>query len=126
MSLWLLIGIGGFIGAILRFVLSGWIQSGVTSFPLGTLGVNFIGSFFLSLILYLSEYRGFFSEEVRIFLTIGILGSFTTMSTFSFESFKLLEQGELGTLSLNVIGTLTLTFLAVYLGKILVANLGGN
>lgn len=126
MSLWLLVGIGGFIGAILRFVLSGWIQSGVTSFPLGTLGVNFIGSFFLSLILYLSEYRGFFSEEVRIFLTIGILGSFTTMSTFSFESFKLLEQGELGTLSLNVMGTLFLTFLAVYLGKILVVNLGGN
>lgn len=126
MSLWLLIGIGGFIGAILRFVLSGWIQSGVTSFPLGTLGVNFIGSFFLSLILYLSEYRGFFSEEIRIFLTIGILGSFTTMSTFSFESFKLLEQGEFGALSLNVMGTLILTFLAVYLGKILVANLGGS
>jgi fluoride exporter len=126
MSLWLLIGIGGFIGAIMRFVLSGWIQSGVTNFPLGTLGVNFIGSFFLSLILYLSEYRGFFSEEIRIFLTIGILGSFTTMSTFSFESFKLLEQGELGALSLNVMGTLILTFLAVYLGKILVANLGGS
>jgi len=126
MSLWLLIGIGGFIGALLRFLLSGWIQNGVTNFPLGTLGVNFIGSFFLSLILYLSEYRGFFSEEIRIFLTIGILGSFTTMSTFSFESFKLLEQGELGTLSLNVMATLVLTFLAVYLGKILVANLGGN
>ena len=126
MSLWLWIGIGGFLGAILRFLLSGWIQNSVTTFPLGTLAVNFIGSFFLSLILYLSEYRGYFSEEIRIFLTIGILGSFTTMSTFSFESFKLLEQGELGALSLNVLGTLVLTFLAVYLGKILVVNLGGS
>ena len=126
MSLWLLIGIGGFIGAILRFIISGWIQNGLVTFPLGTLGVNFIGSFFVSLVLYLSEYRGFFSEEIRIFLTIGILGSFTTMSTFSFESFKLLEQGELGALGLNVMGTLILTFLAVYLGKILVINLGGN
>jgi len=126
MSLWLLIGIGGFIGAILRFILSGWIQNGLVTFPLGTLGVNFIGSFFVSLVLYLSEYRGFFSEEIRIFLAIGILGSFTTMSTFSFESFKLLEQGELGALGLNVTGTLILTFLAVYLGKIFVVNLGGN
>jgi CrcB protein len=124
MSLWLVIGIGGFIGALLRFLISGWIQNGVVTFPLGTLGVNFIGSFFVSLVLYLSEYRGFFSEEIRIFLTIGVLGSFTTMSTFSFESFKLLEQGEIGALSLNVAGTLILTFLAVYLGKIIVVNLG--
>ena len=124
MSLWLVIGVGGFIGAILRFAISGWIQNGVVTFPLGTLGVNFIGSFFVSLVLYLSEYRGFFSEEIRIFLTIGVLGSFTTMSTFSFESFKLLEQGEIGALSLNVAGTLILTFLAVYLGKIVVVNLG--
>ena len=124
MSLWLVIGAGGFIGAVLRFAISGWIQNGVVTFPLGTLGVNFIGSFFVSLVLYLSEYRGFFSEEIRIFLTIGVLGSFTTMSTFSFESFKLLEQGEIGALSLNVAGTLILTFLAVYLGKIVVVNMG--
>jgi len=124
MSLWLVIGVGGFIGAILRFIISGWIQNGVVTFPLGTLGVNFLGSFFVSLVLYLSEYRGFFSEEIRIFLTIGILGSFTTMSTFSFESFKLLEQGEIGALSLNVAATLILTFLAVYLGKIAVVNIG--
>ena len=124
MHLWLMIGVGGFIGAILRYAMSGWIQSGIMTFPLGTLGVNFIGSFFVSLVLYLSEYRGLFSEEIRIFLTIGVLGSFTTMSTFSFESFKLLEQGEIGALSLNVLGTLILTFLAVYLGKIIVVNLG--
>ena len=124
MSLWLVIGVGGFIGAILRFIISGWIQNGVVTFPLGTLGVNFLGSSFVSLVLYLSEYRGFFSEEIRIFLTIGVLGSFTTMSTFSFESFKLLEQGEIGALSLNVAGTLILTFLAVYLGKIAIVNMG--
>ena len=124
MHLWLMIGVGGFIGAILRYAMSGWIQSGITTFPLGTLGVNFIGSFFVSLVLYLSEYRGLFSEEIRIFLTIGVLGSFTTMSTFSFESFKLLEQGEIGALSLNVAGTLVLTFLAVYLGKMIVVTLG--
>ncbi len=119
----LLVGIGGFLGAIFRYLISGWIQDGLVSFPLGTLGVNFIGAFLLSLIMYLSEYKGLFTEETRIFLTIGLLGAFTTMSTFSYESFKLLEQKETLLLSLNVIGTIVLTFFAVYLGKIIAVNL---
>jgi len=119
----LLIGIGGFIGAVLRYLVSGWIQKGLLSFPIGTLGVNFIGSLFLSLVMYLSEYKGLFNEETRILLTIGLLGAFTTMSTFSYESFKLLEQKEAFLLSLNVIGTIALTFFAVYLGKFIVVNL---
>lgn len=123
MYLWLLIGIGGFIGAILRFLISGWIQNGVATFPLGTLGVNFIGSFILSLILYSSEYKGFFTEETRIFLAIGVLGAFTTMSTFSYESFKLLEEKEIFPLSVNIIGTVVLTLFAIYLGKMVVINI---
>ena len=119
----LLIGLGGFIGAVLRYLVSGWIQNGLVSFPVGTLGVNFIGSFFLSLVMYLSEYKGLFNEETRIFLTIGLLGAFTTMSTFSYESFKLFEQKEILLLSLNVIGTIALTFFAVYLGKFIVVSL---
>lgn len=123
MYMLLLIGIGGFIGAVLRYLMSGWIQNGLITFPLGTLGVNFIGSFFLSLVMYLSEYKGVFNEETRIFLTLGLLGAFTTMSTFSYESFKLLEQKETFLLSMNIIGTIALTFLAVYLGKFIVVNL---
>ena len=123
MYMLLFIGLGGFFGAVLRYLISGWIQNGFLSFPFGTLGVNFIGSFFLSLVMYLSEYKGLFNEETRIFLTIGLLGAFTTMSTFSYESFKLLEQKEILLLSLNVLGTIALTFLAVYLGKFIVVNL---
>ena len=66
MPLWLIIGIGSFIGGILRFLVSGWIQSGAITFPLGTLGVNFLGSFILSLVMYLSEYAGLFSEEAHV------------------------------------------------------------
>ena len=124
MSLWLIIGLGGFIGAILRYWISGWIQSGVVTFPLGTLGVNFLGSLLLALIMYTSEYRGFVGMETRVFLTIGVLGSFTTMSTFSFESMKLLEQNQYILFGLNLVGTVTICLLAVYLGKVLVTITG--
>ncbi|NMC59200.1 MAG: fluoride efflux transporter CrcB [Candidatus Methanofastidiosa archaeon] len=118
----LLIGLGGFLGAILRYLVSGWVQNGFFSFPAGTLSVNVIGSFFLSTILYLSENKGFFSEETRVFLTIGVLGAFTTMSTFSYESFKLLEGKETLYLSINIISTILLTLFAVFLGKIFVMS----
>jgi CrcB protein len=117
------IGLGGFIGALLRYWISGWIQAGLITFPLGTLAVNFIGSFILAMVMFLSEFKGYFNEEMRIFLSIGLLGSFTTMSTFSYESFKLLEQQEHMLFSINVIGSVALTLLAVYLGKIITLNL---
>ena len=122
MPLWLIIGIGSFIGGILRYWISGWVQSGALTFPLGTLVVNFIGSLVLSLIMYLSEHAGLFSEEIRIFWTLGLLGSFTTMSTFGYESFRLLEQDENMLFGLNMVGTVILTLAAVYLGKLVVLN----
>ena len=124
MSLSLIVGFGGFIGAILRYWVSGAIQSGFVTFPFGTLGVNFIGSFLLALIMYASEYRGLFGEEARIFMTIGVLSSFTTMSTFSYESMKLLEQDQHILFGLNLLGTVTLCFLAIYLGKVLITVSG--
>ena len=116
---WLWVGTGGFVGAVMRYYVSGWIQNGIMTFPLGTLGVNFIGSFLLGLIMYLSEYRGLFSEEARVFLTIGVLGAFTTMSTFGYESFRLLEQKEWLLFSANVLGSVALALLGVYLGRAL-------
>ena len=122
MPLWLVIGIGSFIGGILKYWISGWVQSGALIFPLGTRSVNFIGSLVLSLIMYLSEHAGFFSEEIRIFWAIGLLGSFTTMSAFSYESFRLLEQNENMLFGLNMVGTVILMLAAVYLGKLVVLN----
>ena len=106
-------------------MISGWAQNGATTFPVGTLTVNVLGSFILSTILFISEYRGVISDETRIFLTIGLLGAFTTMSTFSYESFRLLESRDFFYLALNIMGTIFLTMFAVYMGKVLVITLGG-
>jgi CrcB protein len=118
----LLVGIGGFIGATLRYVLGGWIQNSFVSFPVGTLTINTIGSFFLGLIMYLSEYQGLFSDQARIFLTIGILGAFTTLSTFGYESFRLLDDSKLMLMAINVVSTVLFSMMAVYLGKIVALN----
>jgi CrcB protein len=116
----LIVGAGGFVGAILRYSVGGWIQKGAESFPLGTLVVNFTGTLALALIMYSAEYGGLFGPEERMFLTIGVLGAYTTMSTFSYESFKLFEQNQLLLFGANVIGTMLSMLLAVYLGKLIV------
>ena len=114
------VGIGGFIGAVFRFLLSNTIQ-GSSRFPLGTLGVNILGAFTLSFITYSSEKALALPDSSRLFLTVGLLGAFTTMSTFSLESYKLLEEQQnllfLANLALNNILCLT----GIYLGKIISA-----
>lgn len=119
----LLVGIGGFVGAILRYGVSGLIQGGEAAFPLGTLGVNVIGSFLLGFIMYSAEYGGFFPEETRAFLAIGVLGAFTTMSTFGYESFRLLENDEFALLGINIAGTVLLALCAVCLGKVVALSI---
>jgi fluoride exporter len=114
----LLVGIGGFIGAILRYILGGWIQNSFVNFPVGTLIINVTGSFFLGLIMYLSEYQGLFGEETRIFLTIGVIGAYTTLSTFGYESFRLLDDSKITLMAINLVATVLFSMLAVYLGKI--------
>jgi len=95
MQNYLLVGIGGFIGALSRYIVSGFIQQFSFSFPIATLVVNILGSFFLGLIMFSSQNVALFDPNARLFLTIGVLGAFTTMSTFGYESFKLLEQDQI-------------------------------
>lgn len=106
----LLIGTGGFIGAILRYLVSGAIPR-INEIPSGTLAVNAIGSFVLAAVTFSSV-----EVSLRFFVSVGMLGSFTTFSTFAYESFKLLEEGEnkyfLMNVFLNVIVCLCAAFLA--------------
>jgi len=90
----LMVAVGGAVGAVARYGLSGWVQGfPSTSFPLGTLVVNVLGSFLLGFVFYLLEALAL-SAETRSMVTIGFLGSFTTFSTFSYEAVVLLEGGE--------------------------------
>jgi CrcB protein len=92
-----LIGCGGFIGSIARYVMSGLVHrlTGSDTFPLGTLAVNLTGCFLIGALAGWDESRGILSEPTRIFLFIGLLGGFTTFSTFGFETCSLLRDGQL-------------------------------
>ena len=116
----LIVGAGGFVGAILRYVVGGFIQKSMAVFPMGTLFINFTGSLMLGLIMYSSEYSGLFDNESRLFLTIGVLGAYTTMSTFSYESFRLLDDNQFLLFGVNVLGTVLSCIFAIYLAKVLV------
>lgn len=111
------IGLGGFIGASLRFVVSRYLSGLMPSFPLGTLSVNILGSFVLGFIMYSISLGKNISPELRDFITIGIIGGFTTMSTFAYESFRLFELKEFMYFGLNLFLNVFLCLLAVYLGK---------
>ncbi len=92
----LAIGCGGFIGAILRYLASSWIQRsfGQSGFPIGTLMVNLVGCLVIGLLGGLNETREIFSPHVRSMIFLGILGSFTTFSTFGYETLALLRDGQ--------------------------------
>ena len=111
------IGLGGFIGAVSRYAVSKYFSSLLPAFPLGTLVVNILGSFILGFILYSVSFGKTLSSDTRDFIAVGILGGFTTMSTFAFESFRFAELNQFMMLSLNIILNLTLCLAAVYAGK---------
>ncbi len=115
-----IIGAGGFCGAILRYLVSGCIQqsSGLAFFPIGTMGVNLIGCFFIGLVTLLVEAKGALSPEMRTFVLIGILGAFTTFSTFGNETFTLLKESRIDLAILNSVVQVIAGLIMVWLGRV--------
>lgn len=111
------IGIGGFIGAVLRYITSRFLNNLIPNFPLGTLAVNIAGSFVLGFILFSVSFGKSISTNLRDFITIGFIGGFTTMSAFAYESFRLFELNEVLYFSFNLALNIILCLTAVYLGK---------
>ena len=116
----LVIGSGGFIGAVLRVYINGLISHKVPHvLPFGTLGVNLIGSFIMGSLFAYFMYTTLFSVHMKSFLTTGLLGALTTFSTFAMETFFLLEGGSFMlagvNMILNVFGTVLMAGSGYYL-----------
>ena len=118
------VAVGGALGAMGRFGISTWIgERSANSFPLGTLAVNLGGSFLFGVL-----FVAIFStvpprESLRLLVLVGFLGAFTTFSTFSFETMRLVEEGQLPLALLNVVASFGLCLLGVWLGYVVAKNL---
>ena len=117
----LFIGMGSFTGGVLRYLISRYVQSFLTpSFPLGTLLVNILGCFAIGLFYGLFERGNLMNPNLRMFLTVGFCGGFTTFSTFMNENFQLIKDDNFFYLSLYVGLSLFVGFIMLYLGYSLV------
>jgi CrcB protein len=116
----LVIGIGGFLGSISRYLLQMMVSARLPlSFPSGTLVVNLIGSLLIGLFFGYVEQKHWFSPQVRLFLTIGFFGSFTTFSTFAFENLELLREGNYLNFTIYTIASVAGGILLVWGGYLL-------
>ena len=117
----LLAGAGGFIGSILRYLIvisiNQWADG--AKFPFGTLVVNCIGCLIIGMLSQLGEARGIFTAEARVFIFVGILGGFTTYSSFGNETIDLWRANKELMAIVNIAGHLILGLGAVWLGRLL-------
>jgi fluoride exporter len=119
---YLLVGGGGLIGSMLRYWLSGTVAHATKGeFPIGTLVVNVIGCFIIGFFLTLGYERFAWRPELRLFVAVGILGGFTTFSTFSYETIALFRDGSyfpaIANATASLLGCLVATFLGIALAR---------
>jgi CrcB protein len=117
----LLVGLGGFLGSVLRYGVGGWVgrlKAGWT-FPLETLLINVTGCLILGFLAGLTESRGVFSSSTRAFLFIGLLGGFTTFSTFGYETVQLVRGAQWQAAALSTILQVGLGLGGVWAGDLL-------
>lgn len=119
-----LVGLGGFIGSVLRYLAGGYVQTALhrLDFPYGTLTVNLLGCFVIGLLAQLGEQYGMFSNESRSFIFVGLLGGFTTFSSFGNETLNLMRQGHMTAALMNIGANVVLGLGLVWLGR-LIGNL---
>ncbi len=111
-------GLGGFIGTIMRYVLNNVIYHAMDYplYPFGTLIINVLGCFFIGLLAGMVETRASISPEIRTFIQIGVLGGFTTFSTFGYETFNLFRDGQFVLAACNILLQVVVGLVAVWLG----------
>jgi CrcB protein len=128
---YLVIGLGGALGSMLRFGIGTFIDSGMSKgtgpiFPWGTIVVNITGCFIIGFIATISvagEGRVYLSPLTRSFITIGILGGYTTFSSFSLQTLTLAQSGQWGGAAANVLISVVVCLMGVWLGAMLASSL---
>lgn len=119
----LLVGAGGFVGSVARFLSQQFVARHYpSSFPWGTFAVNVVGCFLIGLIYAISEKGSVMSPEWRLLLATGFCGGFTTFSSFAYENIVLMRDGELLFTFLYVAGSIVIGFAAAYLGVLIVKS----
>ena len=120
----LIIGIGGFLGACARYGVALWIgRRWGRSFPLGTFAINVTGSFLIGLLMTLMTERIIENPQWRLLLVVGFLGAYTTFSTFEYETGALLKDGEWLFAGLNVVLSVAAGFVALKLGEVIAKSI---
>jgi CrcB protein len=121
---WLILFAGGGVGAVLRFALALWVdERAQVSFPWGTLAVNVSGCFAIGLLATFADEHRVLTPAMRLFLIAGVLGGFTTFSTFGLETWRLVEDGLGGTAIANIAASFAASLAAVIVGVVLGRNL---
>jgi len=120
MGVVLSVGVGGGLGALIRYFVAGWVQPAGAQFNWGIFIVNITGGLVMGLIVEASALKLNLSPEVRAFLTTGILGGYTTFSTFSLDSALLLQKGQYALAAGYIIGSVVLSIVALFCGLWLV------
>lgn len=110
------VGVGGGLGALARYYIAGWVQPAGAAFNWGIFMVNISGGLLMGLIVEASALKLNLSPELRSFLTVGILGGYTTFSTFSLDSALLLQKGQYGLAAAYVVGSVVLSIAALFVG----------
>ena len=126
MARFLLICLGGAVGTGARYLFSTAMKRAFGNFPFGTLGVNVIGSFLASIVMVLALEKSALSPDMRLILVTGVLGGFTTYSSFNYETLNLLQEGSwalgLGNLAATVLGCLAAGALGLLTARLLVGS----
>lgn len=123
LKLILLVAAGGAMGSVARYLVAGSLNNG--TFPWGTALVNISGCFAIGFIFFFAVAQGAPSAELRAFAIIGILGGFTTMSSFSFETVALWDGGEAALAAVNVLFSVGLCLIGTALGRAAGMGVGG-